>query len=389
MKPLKIFVDAHQFDHGFEGSASFIQGLYLALLRRRPGAYRIFLGCAHPDRVMANFEGNPDFEPVRYGTDNRYRRLAWDIPRAVSACGADWAHFQYFTPLIKTCPWVVTLHDVLFNDFPQYFPPGYAKIRNVLFPLSARRADILTTVSPYSRERIAHWYRIDPARITVVPNGVNAPDTRGRQAVSPTVADLIATPRRYILCVSRFEPRKNQVAVLEAFRRGEFWREGIRLVFVGNRTLAGGDFDRVFEALPAEVKGSVGFLEGLSFPDIQLLYANAAVAVYPSFAEGFGMPPLEAAAAATPSLCARTTAMRDFTFLETSFFEPSDVQALATLMRESLVRSVQAQAAVKSIQAEVLAQYSWDRAAELFEHELDLHLSAPRTRSAVRQPEGP
>ena len=118
MKPLRIFVDAHQFDHGFEGSASFIQGLYLALVRRRPSTYQVFLGCANPDRVMASFEGDPHFEPVRYGTDNRYRRLAWDIPRAVSRCRVDWAHFQYFTPLLKTCPWIVTLHDVL-NRYQQ------------------------------------------------------------------------------------------------------------------------------------------------------------------------------------------------------------------------------------------------------------------------------
>ena len=371
MKPLRIFVDAHQFDHGFEGSASFIQGLYLALVRRRPSAYQVFLGCANPDRVMASFEGDPHFEPIRYGTDNRYRRLAWDIPRAVSRCRADWAHFQYFTPLLKTCPWIVTLHDVLFNDFPQYFPPGYAKIRNVLFPMSARRADLLTTVSEYSRERIAHWYGIAPSRIALVPNGVHriAPH-EGAVATTPAVAGLLGTARGYVLCVSRFEPRKNQAAVLEAYLQGGFWRRGIALVFVGSRTLEGGDFDRALAAAPTDARAFIHLLEGLPFTDIQLLYARAAVAVYPSFAEGFGMPPLEAAAAGAPSLCAHTTAMKDFACLGPNFFDPDDRQALAAQLRRIIDLPEAAALAAAGVREQVLADYSWDRAAHLFEQQL-------------------
>lgn len=377
MKPLRIFVDAHQFDHGFEGSASFIQGLYMALVRRRPSAYEIFLGCANPDRVMASFDGDPHFQPLRYGTGNRYRRLAWDIPVAVSKCRPEWAHFQYFTPLVKSCGWIVTLHDVLFNDFPQYFPPGYAKVRNVLFPLSARRADLLTTVSRYSRERISHWYGIDESRIAVVPNGVQAMDLAEATADAPQVAGLMALPRGYVLCVSRFEPRKNQGAVLAAYLEEGLWRQGIALVFVGNRTLSGGDFDQALAATPVEARGCIHFLEGLSFKDIQLLYANAAVAVYPSFAEGFGMPPLEAAAAGTPSLCSRTTAMTDFTCLGPNFFDPDDRSALGARLRFVIEQPDEARRAAAGIQAQVLKDYAWDRAAALFEQELDARRPSP------------
>lgn len=172
MTPIRLFVDAHLFDHGFEGAASFIHGLYMALVRQHPGFFEVHLGCANPEKVLANFEGDRHFKAVRYHSANKFVRLAYDIPRAIAQVKPQLAHFQYFTPLIKTCPWIVTIHDVLFNDFPQYFPPGYARLRNVLFPLSARRADILTTVSPYSQERIAAWYQIALARIHVVPNGV-------------------------------------------------------------------------------------------------------------------------------------------------------------------------------------------------------------------------
>lgn len=375
MKPTRLFVDAHQFDHGFEGAASFIQGLYMALVRRRPGAYKIYLGCANPDKVLASFDGDPHFEAVRYGTNNRVRRFAYEIPKSVARVRPDFAHFQYFTPLIKTCPWIVTTHDVLFNDFPQYFPPGYARVRNILFPLSARRADLLTTVSQYSKERIAAWYGIEPARINVVPNGVNInrADEVTMPPPSPEVAELVAAPAGYLLCVSRFEPRKNQAAVLHAFVDGGFWKQGMSLVFVGSRTLRGGDFDAAFAAVPSAAADRIRFLEGLSFVDVQRLYAHAVAAIYPSLAEGFGMPPLEAAVAGTPSLCARNTAMSDFTPLSPYFFEADDRAGLTHMLRDVVEHRDVHRKLAERIAVEVLARYSWDAAALGFGQLIDQH----------------
>lgn len=368
MTPTRIFVDAHQFDNGFEGAASFIQGLYLSLVRERPSEFKIYLGCAHPQKVAASFEGDPHFETVQYGAAHRFRRLTYEIPKAIARVRPDLAHFQYFTPLIKTCPWIVTIHDVLFNDFPQYFPPGYARLRNVLFPLSARRANLLTTVSPYSKERISAWYRIDPARINVVPNGVsrNRADDGDLPAPTSPVAELLKSAEGYLLCVSRFEPRKNQAAVLQAFIEGGFWRQGMHLVFVGSRTLKGGDFDATLAATSAVARDKVHFMEGLSFADVQRLYAHAVAAVYPSLAEGFGMPPLEAAVAGVPSLCARNTAMSDFSPLAPYFFDATDRDELTLKLRDVVENRAAHKKMAEGIAAEVAERYSWAVAAETF-----------------------
>ena len=379
MKPFQLFVDAHQFDHGFEGSASFIQGLYLALVRQRPREFRVHLGCAYPDKVLASFDGDPHFEAVQYGTTNRIRRLAYDIPKVIARLRPYFAHFQYFTPLIKTCPWIVTIHDVLFNDFPQYFPPGYARVRNVLFPLSARRADLLTTVSPYSKERIATWYGIEPQRISVISNGVN-PNRAADTDLPPTsseVAAIMDSPAGYILCVSRFEPRKNQEAVLKAFADGGFWQQGISLVFVGSRTLDCSDFDAAFAATPGAVKDRIRFLHDLSFTDVQRLYAHAIAAVYPSLAEGFGMPPLEAAVAGTPSLCARNTAMSDFAPLSPYFFDADDCVGLTHKLRDVVEHRDAHRELARHIAVDVQKRYAWDAAAHKFGRLIDQHRARP------------
>lgn len=364
----RIFVDAHMFDHGFEGTASFIQGLYLELLKEYPEQYKIYLGCLNPERVLKSFDHHPAFEAIPYSTAKRYRRLLFDIPRITRQLRPDLAHFQYFTPVGKNCPWHVTIHDVLFNDFPEYFPRGYARIRNILFPLSARRADLLSTVSKYSRDRLMHWYGCKSKDITIIPNGTTRLEVQDLVPISEAVAKVLANPAGYILCVSRFEPRKNQARLLQAYYSGRYWARGIQLVFVGSRTLAVPEFEQAWREAPEDAKAQVKFLAGLPYSDIQLLNANAKVSVYPSHAEGFGMPPLESAIHGTPSLCANTTGMSEFDFLKPFFFNPADVQAIQHGIDRVLNHPKEAAAQIQVAMEAVRARYSWSNSAVSLHH---------------------
>lgn len=374
-KSLNIFVDAHVFDNGYEGTSSFIQGLYNALVREFPGDYRVFLGCNHPEKVIAAFTQLTNIEIVEYKGRNRYRRLLFDIPRAIQKVHAEFAHFQYFTPLVKTCPWIVTIHDVLFNDFPQFFPLNYCRIRNILFPLSARRADVLSTVSEYSRQRIAHWYDVPTTRISVLPNGIHIPvgTLSLVEAQCTLVSDLLKNRLPYIVCVSRFEPRKNQALLLEAFLSGHLWERGLHLVFVGSRTLPAPQFDALMASAPEAARASVHFLSNLPTSDVELLYMHAVAAVYPSFAEGFGIPPLEAVVRGTPSLCANSTAMSNFGFLQPFFFDPASADGLLHKLRWVLDNPVLASEIAILAVGQVKNEYSWSKSARVLHGLISTH----------------
>ena len=95
------------------------------------------------------------------------------VPTVGDKClhNIDYAHFQYVIPPIKKCKYIVTIHDVLFLDFPQYFPFLYRLKNNLLFKYSAKKSDIVLTVSQYSKERIEMHFNINDVKI--IPNAVD------------------------------------------------------------------------------------------------------------------------------------------------------------------------------------------------------------------------
>jgi glycosyltransferase involved in cell wall biosynthesis len=359
----KIFIEAHAFDHGFEGSATYLAGLYRSLLKCYPDQYSLVVGGQHPEKAIAALGSPPQAIPAKYRSRNRITRLSIEVPRILRETKPDFAHFQYFTPIVKSCRWIVTIHDVLFNDFPQYFPLPYRGVRNLLFPLSASRADILATVSPYSRDRISHWYGIPSERILVTPNGVELSKVDNRARTS---ARAEGQPNgRYLICVSRFEPRKNQIAVLNAFLAMELWRRDLSLVFVGARTLKSPEFDKALANAPDGARRKVHILPSVSAEALVGLFAGAEAAVYPSLAEGFGLPPLEALGMGIPSICANVTAMADFDVLQNFFFDPACTGSLEKKLADILANPKKAQADAVDGAWRLGQQYSWSASAEI------------------------
>ncbi|HMD00373.1 MAG TPA: glycosyltransferase, partial [Ferruginibacter sp.] len=130
---------------------------------------------------------------------------------------------------------------------------------------------------------------------------------------------------KFILFVSRFEPRKNHTMLLKAWIDLKLYDKGYWLVLLGNKCQRIREFDQVLESLPDNIRSFI-YIDGRSDNETLIqFYRAAAVFVYPSKGEGFGLPPLEAAAARTPVLCSNTSAMSDFVFFLKNHIDPANV----------------------------------------------------------------
>jgi len=360
-KPLRIFVDMHVFDGTLQGTTTYLKGLYTELIKDQ--SIQFFLAARKVDRLKLIFGEHSNVTYLQYPRQNKFSRLFFTIPQLIQKNQIDYAHFQYVVPPIKKCAYINTIHDVLFLDFPRYFPISYRLKNYLLFKFSAQLSEVVLTVSEFSKRQLQHHFGLPAVGLT--PNAVDPVFFEPYDKINTQQAVLQKYgAANYWLYVSRWEPRKNHDFLLKAFVEGGFYADH-HLVFVGDPALPNQAYDKYFARLSPQIQQKIIPLTKVDFQDLLLLVRGATLSVYPSVAEGFGIPPLESIAASVPTLCSNTTAMADFDFIGSNLFHPLRVEEFIEKAKTALTHPFD------TTQKEHVAQrYSWALAAQNFKQAL-------------------
>jgi len=366
-KRIKIFVDAHSFDTEFQGTQTFIEGLYTALMVHYP-QLDIYFGAYDTERVKKVFPLLDSSKILRYKKQKPSAfRFLIDIPQFIKKYAFDFAHFQYIIPFSnKHCKYIVTTHDVLFNDFPKEFSQLYRYKRNFLFKKSLQKAAIKTTVSAYSREKISSNYKMPEKHIHIIPNGMKVlPGNDLNKENARQFIKEIYGIENFILNVSRIEPRKNHLLLLNKFLELELYKQNISLVFIGKQSIKVPELTEIISNLTAEQKRFFYWIEQVDTEALLSFYQSCQLFVYPSKAEGFGIPPLEAALNLAPVLCSETTAMSDFNFFSPNTFNPENENDFSAKLK-NMIGHPPALCSLIKISEDISEKYSWHKSASLF-----------------------
>jgi len=292
--------------------------------------------------------------PVRHG---RLRGHAWEqleLPRLARAAACDATLHLSGTAPIHGGPHVMVTHDVLPLTNPEWYTRRFARWYGAVLPRAMRRAAGIITVSERSRHEILRVLGA-PRRLAVVTQGLAPFDRPASREAVERVATSLGLPDRFLLAVGHGDPRKNHgfltTVLSELDRRGE----AVALLIVGAAT------GRVYAtAEPARGTG-VRVLGRVSDETLHALYSSATAMCFPSLAEGFGRPPLEAAACGTPALVADLPAVAE-PARAAGLVLPLDparwADAVQSLMRDARQRA----AAVARGRAAAVA-LRWDSAA--------------------------
>ena len=355
---MRLLVDCHCFDYPTpQGINTYLRGIYSELI---PIAKDIdfFLAAADTDNLKQIFGEHPNVHYVKIDHGGSLKRLLKIFPTAIKQNNIDWAHFQYVTPFIKNCKTIVTLHDILFEDFPQFFPISYRLSKGMLFKYSAKRADLLLTVSNYSRNRISAHYKINESDIKVTPNAVSDVFSKiGKEEARKYVKEHFGLDK-YVLFVSRMEPRKDQYGLIQAYLKSNLISKGVDLAIVGDQSLKDARIEQLLSSISDDLKGHIHFFSSVSNEELYPLYRGASLFVYPSKAEGFGIPPLEAAVAEIPVICNNATAMNDYDFFEPYLIDTEYCDNLAAKMEECIAVPA-SEERLQSVKQKIMQKYNW------------------------------
>ena len=259
------------------------------------------------------------------------QRRSWELARQIRAVDAAVLYIPYptFTPLVRPCPFVVTVHDCTIESNVSF---AGGRIRQALTrtvtAMALRRATAMTAPS---RASLADIYRHYPAapNPTLIPNGVDV-----RQFGQVTAAAVAAArgryqlPDRFILAVGAHRPHKNHEVLVRAMAAipGD-----AGLVIVGNPDPA---FPNRLRGLIAELglESRVRLMPGLPDEWLPAVYRAASVFAFPSLAEGYGLPVLEAMAAGLPVVMSDIEVMAEVAGSAALMVPPRDVAGWASAL---------------------------------------------------------
>ncbi|HOX39912.1 MAG TPA: glycosyltransferase family 1 protein [Candidatus Brocadiia bacterium] len=299
---MRIAIDALNLKPGGGGVEWYLRHLLTALSRKSGDAeFTVFL----------NENPGEPFPPTRKGFDcikvssiggNRLCRSFYQqtrLDKVSRSAGADVLHCgAYVCPVRHKLPIVVTAHDILAISHPEFCKPLNAFHYKMILPLCLKSAQAIVVPSTWTREQIIWRMPKLEGRIKVISPGV-APEFTAeiKEEDVSKVLGRLGVRRPFILFAGSLEPKKNPGAMAAAFgilKR----RHGIphSLVIAGRINWG---VDAALAALKS-MGDDVRLLGPVATGDLACLYRSADLMIFPSFAEGFGIPPLEAMACGCP-----------------------------------------------------------------------------------------
>jgi glycosyltransferase involved in cell wall biosynthesis len=282
----------------------------------------------------------------------------------------DLIHYPFFDPFIHTLPihklakTAVTVHDIIPLEFPEQYPPGVRGTLNLELQKIALKSAVGVITDSYASVNSIHEYLgIPHSKIKLVY--LAASDIYKPVKKSTAVIRKYSLPETFVLYVGDVNWNKNLPTLIKACIS-----QSLPLVLIGKQSALVETLDTTHPELKhiAELKTlfTSPLINRLGFvPDEDLvhIYNMATVYCQPSFAEGFGLPVLEAMACGTPVLCSRTHSLPEIAGEAALYFNPNDVSELSALLL-TLTHDPQLQ---KSLSQKGIAQvknFSWELTAK-------------------------
>lgn len=307
-------------------------------------------------------EWAPDIEIVelKLNARSRVRRVIAEqtlLPRAARRARVDLLHNLFTTaPAWPRVPQVTTILDVIYRRFPETHPGLLTYGMRLLVPLSAKRSRRVLTLSNAAKNDIVRFLGVSPDRVDVTYLG---PGIHGgtRPVGEQELRRALELPEGpLILTVSAKRPHKNLERLIDAVA---LLPPPATLIVPGYTTAFEDSLRRHADAV---APGRVRFTGWVDEATLEGLYAAATAFVFPSLAEGFGLPVLEALVRGVPVACSNTSSLPEVAGEAVLYFDPTETNAIADAI-ERLVADGELRERLRAAGPAQARHFSWDKTA--------------------------
>lgn len=293
--------------------------------------YLVFLP---ENSTLNNLNSNFEIESIHHSpNDNFWEEVS--VPNILDNSKIDIYHVpQNGVGLSENinCAKVITLHDIIPLKMPETVSDRYLNIFNNILPNLIPKCEGIITVSQYSKDDIANEFNFPKEKIYVTHLAAeNIYKPLDKSMCKNILKKKYSISDNFILYVGGFSPRKNIMGIIEAFsllpaRK----RAKLKLVITGKKGFSYPKYKNRSETL--NVSEDVIFTDFIPLEDMPIFYNSAEVLVYPSFYEGFGLPPLEAMACGTPVIASNVTSLPEVCNDSALLVDPNNIYQLSNSM---------------------------------------------------------
>lgn len=243
-------------------------------------------------------------------------------------------------PMDKKCKFMITLHDIIPYKMPETVSNRYLKIFTEELPKIVELCDGIITVSNFSKDDIARAFNFPKDKIFVTY--LSAEDIYkpiDKLQSKKRIEKEYGISGDFILYVGGFSPRKNIAGIIKAFEhiRNRI-NKNLKLVIAGKKGISYQNYISLTEKL--NLTSNVIFPGFIALSDMPYLYNSAELLVYPSFYEGFGLPPLEAMACGIPVIVSNSTSLSEIFNKSAIMVNPYNIDNLGEAIYECLENNI-------------------------------------------------
>jgi glycosyltransferase involved in cell wall biosynthesis len=283
------------------------------------------------------------------------------LPRLAQRAGVDLVHSLANTaPARGSFRRVVTIHDLIHRIYPDAHSRVRAAGLRRLVELAARRSHLVIADSRSTRDDVVRLLGIERERIEVVPLGVGMKSATEPTSAAELRSGLGLGDRPVALTLSAHRPHKNLMRLLDALATLPAVERPV-LVAPGYPT--GHEAQLYAHALQLGIAADVRLPDWVSDADVEGLYRLAALFVFPSLYEGFGLPVLEAMCRGVPVACSNASSLPEVAGDAALLFDPHDTGEIAAAVRR-LLEDRELARTLADRGREQCARFSWEAAAE-------------------------